>query len=49
MQLGARLLSLLPQSEKDTITAITLNLTQLIFFKEIVCKLQYSISDIGAC
>ena len=28
---------------------ITLNLTQLIFFKEIVCKLQYSISDKGAC
>ena len=34
MQLGARLLSLVPWSEKGTITAITLNLTQLIFLRK---------------
>ena len=42
-------LPLIPQSGKDTITGITLNLTQLIYVKEIFYKLQYLISDKVAC
>lgn len=42
-------LPLIPQNGKDTITGITLNLTQLIYIKEIFYKLQYSISDKVAC